>query len=418
MATPPRLPREDGAGVLRPLSAGRGDGFFATLDELRLTQQQQQLLHDANTSSSTPQAKFVSTRRLGREEVLRAIEDVAGKVLASIARKQAPSLSCVDRHSWATVRFNKEVGLQMLPELVLREQKFTMQGSMLNFCMTMKVLHMIYNLVQTNQNSTKRDIYYQYPTLFRSQTIVNNIVDNIACLLRVPRDCLHVQSTSKGCVAGNLCYIEEDGTKISCTCSSNGMLVSNNVQGMHNLTTKARFVLVVEKDATFQHLLDDGFCKRFHPCIMVTGKGVPDVNTRLLVRKLWDTFHIPTLALVDADPHGFEIMTIYKYGSLSMSFDAANLTVPTICWLGVLPSEIERWNIPTTVLLPLSDRDQRKLRELLGRPFMELHPEWRNELEILQARAVKAEMQALESISPGLLSRYYLPNKLQFGGWL
>ncbi|XP_032826275.2 meiotic recombination protein SPO11 isoform X2 [Petromyzon marinus] len=382
----PRLSRAEGPGVLRPLSAAGNDGFFAALDQLRLAQLRAvstttSSSSSSSSSSSPQQPAFVSTRRLGREEVLRAIEDVAGEVLASIARKQAPSLSFVYRHSWATVRFNKEVGLQMLPELVLREQKFTMQCSMLNLCMTMKVLHMIYNLVQTNQNSTKRDLYYQYPTVFRSQTIVNNIVDNIACLLRVPRDCLHVQSTSKGCVAGNLCYIEEDGTKISCTCSSNGMLVSNNVHGMHNLTTQARFVLVVEKDATFQHLLDDDFCKRFHPCIMVTGKGIPDLNTRLLVRKLWDTFHIPTLALVDADPHGFEIMTIYKYGSLSMSFDAANLTVPTLCWLGVLPSEIERWNIPTTVLLPLSDRDQRKLRGLLGRPFMELHPEWRNEVD-------------------------------------
>lgn len=34
------------------------------------------------------------------------------------------------------------------------------------------------------------------------------------------------------------------------------------------------------------------------------GKGVPDVNSRLMVRKLWDTLHIPIFALVDADPYG------------------------------------------------------------------------------------------------------------------
>lgn len=40
-------------------------------------------------------------------------------------------------------------------------------------------------------------------------------------------------------------------------------------------------------------------------CVCVCqGKGVPDVNSRLMVRKLWDTLHIPTFALVDADPHG------------------------------------------------------------------------------------------------------------------
>ena len=34
------------------------------------------------------------------------------------------------------------------------------------------------------------------------------------------------------------------------------------------------------------------------------GKGFPDVNTRLMVRKLWDTLQIPIFGLVDADPHG------------------------------------------------------------------------------------------------------------------
>ncbi len=31
---------------------------------------------------------------------------------------------------------------------------------------------------------------------------------------------------------------------------------------------------------------------------------MPDVNSRLMVRKLWDTLQVPVFALVDADPHG------------------------------------------------------------------------------------------------------------------
>ena len=47
----------------------------------------------------------------------------------------------------------------------------------------------------------------------------------------------------------------------------------------------SRFVLVVEKDATFQRLLDDGVCSAIGPCVVITGKGVPDLNTRQLVRR-------------------------------------------------------------------------------------------------------------------------------------
>jgi len=28
------------------------------------------------------------------------------------------------------------------------------------------------------------------------------------------------------------------------------------------------------------------------------------MNTRLLLKLLWDKFHIPMMALMDADPHG------------------------------------------------------------------------------------------------------------------
>ena len=40
------------------------------------------------------------------------------------------------------------------------------------------------------------------------------------------------------------------------------------------------------------------------PSDLLQGKGVPDVNTRMFVRKLTRELKIPSLALVDADPHG------------------------------------------------------------------------------------------------------------------
>ncbi|KAG7257039.1 hypothetical protein CRUP_014866 [Coryphaenoides rupestris] len=100
-------------------------------------------------------------------------------------------------------------------------------------------------------------------------------------------------ATSKGFLSGDLSYLEQDGTRVNCLSGS----------AVRNITSSAKFVIVVEKDATFQRLVDDNFCSKLFPCIMITGKGFPDVNSRLMVRKLWDTLHIPIFALVDADPH-------------------------------------------------------------------------------------------------------------------
>lgn len=43
-----------------------------------------------------------------------------------------------------------------------------------------------------------RDIYYNNTQLFGSQTSVDGIVDDISCLLKVPRRALHVVGVSLG----------------------------------------------------------------------------------------------------------------------------------------------------------------------------------------------------------------------------
>uniref|UniRef100_A0A8C0XAN6 DNA topoisomerase (ATP-hydrolyzing) n=1 Tax=Castor canadensis TaxID=51338 RepID=A0A8C0XAN6_CASCN len=314
-------------------------------------------------------------------------------------------------------RFEDSVGLQMVPHCTTRKIKSDSPKSVQKFALILKILSMIYKLVQSNTYATKRDIYYTDSQLFGNQTVVDNIIDDISCMLKVPRRSLHILSTSKGLIAGNLRFMEEDGTRVNCTCGASATAVPSNIQGIRNLITDAKFLLIVEKDATFQRLLDDNFCSKMSPCIMVTGKGIPDLNTRLLVKRLWDAFHIPVFTL-DADPHGIEIMCIYKYGSMSMSFEAHNLTVPAIRWLGLLPSDIKRLNIPKDSLIPLTKHDQMKLHSILKRPYVNCQPFWRKEMEMMADSKLKAEIQALTFLSSDYLSRVYLPNKLKFGGWI
>ncbi|XP_034643098.1 meiotic recombination protein SPO11 isoform X5 [Trachemys scripta elegans] len=287
-------------------------------------------------------------------EILGAIENVIQDIVTSLARNKAPVLTLVNRSDWGNIQFKDSVGLQMISHYTTRKIKSDCPKSAPKFALILKILSVIYKMVQNNTYATKRDIYYSDTLLFGSQSVVDNIVNDISCMLKIPRRSLHILSTTKGCIAGNLSYTEEDGTKVNCTCSATAV-VPSNVQGIRNVITDAKFILIVEKDATFQRLLDDDFCNKLSPCIMITGKGVPDLNTRLLVRKLWDTCHIPIFTLMDADPHGIEIMCIYKYGSV---------------------------------------------------------------MEIMAASKMKAEIQALTSLSSDYLSRVYLPSKLQFGGWI
>ncbi|KAM6977615.1 meiotic recombination protein SPO11 [Aplochiton taeniatus] len=362
--------------------------------------------------------QFTEIDKLQSQDVLTLIENVILGIVTSLAKDEAPVLVLPNRSSWANVSFHSAVGLQMSQGNSVSTIRSDCSTSVTKFAQILKVFSTIYKLLQSNAYATKRDIYYNDTQLFGSQRAVDFIVDDISCMLKVPRRTLHVLATSKGLISGDLRYLEQDGTRVDCHSSSTAIPVSSNVGGIRNIVSSAKFVLIVEKDATFQRLLDDGFCTKLSPCILITGKGIPDVNSRLMVRKLWDTLHIPIFALVDADPYGIEIMCIYKYGSVSMSFEAHNLTVPSVLWLGLLPSDLQRLRVPENMLIPLTQRDQSKLTSLLKRPYLTSQPAWQREMELMQENKVKAEIQSLESIAPDFLSHVYLPNKLRYGGWI
>jgi meiotic recombination protein SPO11 len=54
---------------------------------------------------------------------------------------------------------------------------------------------------------------------------------------------------------------------------------------------------------------------------------------RLFLRKLKLTLKIPVLALVDSDPYGLKILSVYMKGSMNMSYDSSNLTTPGADWI-------------------------------------------------------------------------------------
>ncbi|XP_030277986.1 meiotic recombination protein SPO11 isoform X2 [Sparus aurata] len=361
----------------------RGADLFSEIDMLR-----SQLLHNVEVTADCQRVE----EEISPQDVLTRIENIILGIVTSLSKDEAPVLALPNRSSWANVSFDSAIGLQMSSGSSVTTIRSDCALSVAKFAQILKILLVIYRLVQSNSYATKRDIYYNNTQLFGSQKTVDGIVDDISCMLKVPRRSLHVFATSKGLISGDLCYIEEDGTRIDCHSSS--------------------------ADATFQRLLDDDFCTKLSPCIIITGKGVPDVNSRLMVRKLWDTLHIPIFALVDADPHGIEIMCIYKYGSVAMSFEAHSLTVPSVMWLGLLPSDLQRLRVPADALIPLTSTDENKLTSLLKRPYLTSQPDWQKEMELMQQTKVKAEIQSLAAIAPDYLTSIYLPNKLRYGGWV
>ncbi|PPD94058.1 hypothetical protein GOBAR_DD08923 [Gossypium barbadense] len=130
--------------------------------------------------------------------------------------------------------------------------------------------------------------------------------------------------------------------------------------------------VLVEDVKVFQRLENDKFCSK-NRCIVITGRGYPDVPTRRFLRLLVDKLCLPVYCLVDCDPYGFDILATYRFGSMEtfkskqpmpwglsvgllkqMAYDAKFLRVPQIQWLGAFPSDSENYDLPKQCLLPLT----------------------------------------------------------------
>ncbi len=101
----------------------------------------------------------------------------------------------------------------------------------------------------------------------------------------------------------------------------------------------ADFVLVVEKDAVFQQLHRAGFWKQYRS-ILVTSAGQPDRATRRFVRRLNEEYKLPVYILTDADPYGWYIYSVFRIGSIALSYESERLATPNARFLGVSMADI------------------------------------------------------------------------------
>jgi hypothetical protein len=139
------------------------------------------------------------------------------------------------------------------------------------------------------------------------------------------------------------------------------------------LSAGTRAVLIVEKEAVFQRLVDSRAWAHA-PFVLLTGRGMPDVATRCVVKLLALLFpRLPFVGLVDCNPSGVVILAQYRFGGLHAARSAKGaaagsaghyLAVEQLQWLGLRPSHIERLKISGTVGSAHTPRDRRLIESL------------------------------------------------------
>nr|POE57877.1 meiotic recombination protein spo11-1 [Quercus suber] len=260
----------------------------------------------------------------------------------------------------------------------------------------LRVLLIVQQLLQENRHGSKRDIYYMHPSVFSEQSVVERAINDICILMQCSRRNLNVVSVGNGLVMGWIRFLE-GGRKFDCINHPNtAHPIPVQVEEVKDIVSVADYILVVEKESVFEQLANDQFCNA-NRCIVIT-------------------LCLPTYCLVDCDPYGFDILTTYRFGSMQMAYDAKQLCCPEVCWLGVFPSDSEKYCLPQQYLLPLTAEDKKKAEAMLNRCYLQREvPRWGLELELMLQRGLKFEIEALSVHSLSFLSKEYITSKIQGG---
>lgn len=282
---------------------------------------------------------------------------------------------------------------------------------------TARCMQLIHNILGKGIHITKRDLFYTDVKLFVKQAESDGVLDDLSTMIGCTRSNLNVVASDKGLVVGRVQF-EEDGDPIDCTrMGVGGKAIPPYTDKIENIQSDAEFILLVEKDAVYMRLAEDRFYHRY-PCIIITAKGQPDVATRMFLRRLKYELKIPVLGLFDSDPYGLKILSVYMSGSKNMSYDSAHLTTPDIKWLGIRPSDLDRYKLPEQCRLDMTDADISTGKSMIEEDFIKANPKWVKEMEIMLKTKQKAEIQALSSFGFQYISEDYLPRKLREGDWI
>ncbi|MEE8167319.1 MAG: DNA topoisomerase IV subunit A [Candidatus Hydrothermarchaeales archaeon] len=353
---------------------------------------------------------------MNARELLEELESNAEEILEDIKEQKNPGFDVPSRSAKNFVYNEKKDIIYMGSKKSKRT--FHNTGTTTSFTQMLFVMSVLKEVAEKDKHLTKREVYYQDPELFNGdQNASDNIIEDIAVSMRVTRPCIRVVATAKGVCVGDLTLREGDDTFNCNSLGRGGWSISPFIDEVEIIDCGAEYILVVEKDAALIRLIEENFHKRNH-CLLITGKGQPDIATRRLIRRLHKEEKLPVYVLTDSDSYGMQICSSYKRGSISLSFESPYLAVPKAHLLGLLPSDLDKFDVSKAARLKMTDWDIKKAENMLEYPWIKNNRKWRSELQLMVERKEKAELQALARHGITFMTDVYIPQKLDSKDWI
>ena len=352
---------------------------------------------------------------LHRTDTLKRLYKIIDNVLTKIYNTGRPSIKLPSRSS-SNIIWDEENDLLLLGTQIM-EKQFHSLTSVADITRLVRVLEVVTELLNEDIHATKREVFYSDVNLFGEQKNSDKSIEDASTMLYTTRNSTHIVAAPKGTCVGRLRIRDRNDIIDLEGLGSGGWTISPMLDNIEIIESDAEFILVIEKDAAMMRLAEDRFWRKY-PCILLTAQGVGNVAVRMFLKRLSKELNIPVFSLVDSDPYGHYIHSVYLRGSKRLSYESPFLATPNIKLLGVLTRDLDKYHIPQEVRIKMNKQDEKRTKDMINEDFVKKNKAWEEDLKLALKLKVKAEIQAFASHGFKYLTDHYLPEKLTTGDWI
>lgn len=295
------------------------------------------------------------------KDIPKTSRDLCEKMLSDLEKAKRPVLEAI-KCALDNSEYNSKVGYLTPGDKIVRTELNV--SSVQKMSRTIFMLEILLNNLNTGAVNTKRELYYiskgsvrsdsqLKPLDFDDQTESDSIIDFICDMLEIYREEINCFAGDRGgqTFSKHLIVTETlpDGEKAVVDLSTLGTTPFQPKNKPQQFTLKKKgkldFCLIVESEGTANTLVTNGMTKR-HNCIVIGAGGVPTNATRGWAKTIQDQLDIPIYFYGDLD--AYTVQNIYrtlKAGSAASLIRNSDFSAPDVRFLGVLPEDIEKYNL-------------------------------------------------------------------------
>jgi DNA topoisomerase-6 subunit A len=279
------------------------------------------------------------------------------------------------------------------------------------------VIGFIKQQIHEDRSSTLRELYYITEgwkrAKFETQDESNYLIEDLEIISDVQREAFRLRPEEDGAGIFGPVRLRESTRRgdrvLHCQddVGEAGYQIPNNMENVEFLDHDAACVIAIETGGMYARLIENGFDGEYQ-AILVHLKGQPARSTRRLLHMINEKFQLPVLVFTDGDPWSYRIYASVAYGAIKSAHMSELLATPQAQFIGVQPSDIRDYNLPSD---QLTQQDIDALRAELTDPRFNTEY-WKQQIQLQMEMGLKSEQQAFAARGLDFVTKEYLPRRL------